>query len=159
MGNFGENWATFNFSVWSHCISRSWLLSQFSADHQASNGNAWGSTNRGPRTEWSVTTPHDRPVAADKAPQNFSPGTNTIKLFYCQWSSKAIFWGMISSSATRLAILKTLVTNVVKKVAQIFDNFWCNFEKLYFLRKNCCCYFLGSFWENWATFYSNLWQH
>ncbi len=33
----------------------------------SSNGIAWGSTNRGPKTEWSVTTPHDRPMAADKA--------------------------------------------------------------------------------------------
>ena len=51
------------------------------ADLPVGNGNAWGSSNRGPRTEWSVTTPHDRPVAADKAPQSFSPdGDNLIKM-------------------------------------------------------------------------------
>ena len=56
-------------------------LTGFSFSGEASNGNAWGSTNRGPRTEWSVTTPHDRPVAADKTPQTFSPdGDNLVKV-------------------------------------------------------------------------------
>ena len=60
---------------------RNFTKTSFVSDLPVGNGNAWGSSNRGPRTEWSVTTPHDRPVAADKAPQSFSPdGDNLIKM-------------------------------------------------------------------------------
>ena len=27
------------------------------------------------------------------------------------------------------------------------------------LCKNCISYFLGNFWKNWATFFSNIWSH
>ena len=70
-------WRIKNVSFIEYCYSLIFIY----ISAEVSNGNAWGSTNRGPRTEWSVTTPHDRPVAADKTPQTFSPdGDNLVKV-------------------------------------------------------------------------------
>ena len=41
------------------------------------------------------------------------------------------------------------------KLLATFGLFW----KTLFFRKNCIGYFLGNFWKNWATFYSNIWSH
>ena len=38
---------------------------------------------------------------------------------------------------------------------QLFGLFW----KTSLLCKNCISYFLGNFWKNWATFFSNIWSH
>ena len=51
-------------------------------------------------------------------------------------------------------------TNFLTKVAtNISWQFRDNFEKCNFLSKTAMATFGAPFWENWATFYSNIWSH
>ena len=50
-------------------------------------------------------------------------------------------------------------SSYLTKVSRIFDKSLGYFEKRHVLSKNCCGYFLGNFWKNWATFYSQIWSH
>jgi len=59
----------------------------FYLDLPSNSGISWGSANRGPRTEWSVTTPHDRPMPADKGGKKIFL---FVQLFIHQMDEKCI---------------------------------------------------------------------
>ena len=66
----------------------------------------------------------------------------------------------MAGSVTRLGFLKGLATNFLAKVAQIFGNFWCFFEKDTFLNQTTLATWgVGDFGENLATFDLYIWSH
>ena len=54
-----------------------------------------------------------------------------------------------------VTFLKFLTTKFLAKDWQLWGLFW----KTSFSFKNLIDYFLGNFWKNLATFYSNIWSH
>ena len=63
----------------------------------------------------------------------------------------------IVCSVTKLGdFWKFLVTNLLAKVAQIFGDLLCYFERHHLFSKNCRISFLGNYWKIWTTFYSNI---
>ena len=64
-----------------------------------------------------------------------------------------------SGTATRLGDLKKFMVNHLRaEVAKKIGDFWA-ILKTSILSKDCCGYFLGNFWKNWATICSNMWSH
>ena len=58
-----------------------------------------------------------------------------------------------TTSVTRLGDFESFGKNISSKRS---PNDWQLFG---LFRKTCIFYFLGNFWKNWATFYSNIWSH
>ena len=51
------------------------------------------------------------------------------------------------------------MTNFHSNVVQIFLKLWTILKNINFLVKIALATFLGTFWGNWATFYSTMWSH
>ena len=51
------------------------------------------------------------------------------------------------------------MTKLVKRIAQIFRDYFGYFEKCHLLNKSHCAAFWATFDKHWATFHFNIWSH